>query len=78
MDPNLLAQVKDIYTLVGLVIMSVVYLITLFYKLKTDKKQSKDLMDNFNSQTKELVVRVEMQNEKIVKRLEEQIGRAHV
>lgn len=71
MDPNLLASVKDIYTLIGLVIMSVVNLITLFYKLKTDKKQTKDLADSFETQTKEVVVRIEMQNEKIVKRLEE-------
>ena len=71
MDPNLLASVKDIYTLIGLVIMSAVNLITLFYKLKTDKKQTKDLADSFETQTKEVVVRIEMQNEKIVKRLEE-------
>jgi hypothetical protein len=71
MDPSLLSSVKDIYTLVGLVIMSIVYLISMFYKLKQDKKQSKELTDTFNTQTKELVVRVEMQNEKIVKRLEE-------
>lgn len=71
MEPSLLASVKDIYTLIGLVIMSVVYIITLVYKLKTDKKQSKELSDTFTTQTKELVTRVEMQNEKIVKRLEE-------
>jgi hypothetical protein len=71
MEPSLLASVKDIYTLIGLVIMSIVYLVTLFYKLKTDKKQSKELSDTFTVQTKELVTRVEMQNEKIVKRLEE-------
>jgi hypothetical protein len=71
MDPNLVSSVKDIYTLIGLVIVSVVYLITLFYKLKTSKKQSKELTDTFTIQTKELVTRVEMQNEKIVKRLEE-------
>lgn len=71
MEPSLLASVKDIYTLIGLVIMSIVYLVTLFYKLKTDKKQSKELSDTFTVQTKELVIRVEMQNEKIVKRLEE-------
>jgi hypothetical protein len=71
MDPNLVSSVKDIYTLIGLVIVSVVYLITLFYKLKTNKKQAKELTDAFSAQTKEMVVRVEMQNEKIVKRLEE-------
>jgi len=71
MDPTLLTSVKDIYTLIGLIIMSIVYLISMFYKLKQDKKQSKELTETFNTQTKELVVRVEMQNEKIVKRLEE-------
>lgn len=71
MDPELLKSVKDIYTLIGLVIISVVYLITVIYKLKQDKKQTKELTDSFGNQTKELVVRVEMQNEKIVKRLEE-------
>jgi len=71
MEPSLLASVKDIYTLIGLIIMSVVYLISLFFKLKQDKKQNKELTNTFTTQTKELVVRVEMQNEKIVKRLEE-------
>ena len=71
MDPNLVSSVKDIYTLIGLIIVSIVYLITLFYRLKTNKKQTKELTDAFSIQTKELVVRVEMQNEKIVKRLEE-------
>lgn len=71
MDPNLVSSVKDIYTLIGLVIVSIVYLITLFYKLKTNKKQTEDLTNSFSTQTKELVVRIEMQNEKIVKRLEE-------
>ena len=71
MDPNLVSSVKDIYTLIGLVIVSAVYLITLFYKLKANKKQAKELTDAFSTQTKEMIVRVEMQNEKIVKRLEE-------
>lgn len=71
MEPSLLASVKDIYTLIGLVIMSVVYLVTLFYKLKTDKKQTKDLTEAFTSETKEMIVRVEMVNEKIIKRLED-------
>ncbi len=71
MDPNILSSVNDIYTLIGLVILSIVYLITMFYKLKQNKKHTKELNDSFNTQTKELVVRVEMQNEKIIKRLDE-------
>ena len=71
MDPNLVSSVKDIYTLIGLIIVSAVYLITLFYKLKANKKQAKELTDAFSTQTKEFIVRVEMQNEKIVKRLED-------
>lgn len=71
MEPELLKSVKDIYTLIGLIIMSAVYLITLFYKLREDKKQNKELTTSFSTQTKELVVRIEMQNEKIINKLEE-------
>jgi hypothetical protein len=71
MDPSILSSVNDIYTLIGLIILSIVYLITLFYKLKQNKKHTKELNDSFNTQTKELVVRIEMQNEKIIKRLDD-------
>lgn len=57
---NALSEVNDIYTLLGLVIISSVYIITLFYNRKKYKKQSEDLIKSFNKQ-----------NEKIIEKLEE-------
>jgi hypothetical protein len=55
-----LSEVNDIYTLLGLVVLSIAYIITLLYNRKKYKKQSEDLINSFSKQ-----------NEKIIQKLEE-------
>lgn len=55
-----LSEVNNIYTLLGLIVISIVYIITILYKRKQYKRHTKELIDSFNKQ-----------NDKIIEKLEE-------
>lgn len=59
-DGGILESVNNLYSLIGLVILSIVYIVSMIYNKKQDKKQTNEIIDTF-----------EKQNDNIIKKIEE-------
>lgn len=57
---SVLSEVDNVYNLLALLMISIVYLLTMFYNRKKYKKQNQDLINSFNKH-----------NDKIIEKLEE-------
>lgn len=59
-DGGILESVNNLYSLIGLVVLSIVYIVAMIYNKKQDKKQTNEIIDTF-----------EKQNDNIIKKIEE-------
>lgn len=59
-DGGILESVNNLYSLIGLIILSIVYIVSMIYNKKQDKKQTNEIIDTF-----------EKQNDNIIKKIEE-------
>lgn len=58
-DPGVINSMNNIYQLIGLAIISVVYIITIFYNRKQNKSQTEELIKTFEEQNDKIITKME-------------------
>lgn len=59
-DPNnLLGSVNNLYSLIGLVVLSIVYIVAMVYNKKQDKKQTNEIIETFEEQNDNIIKKIE-------------------
>lgn len=58
-DGSILKSVNNLYSLIGLVILSVVYIITVIYNKNQDKNQQKKIIESFEEQNDKIIIKID-------------------
>lgn len=58
-DGGILDSVNNLYSLIGLVVLSIVYIVAMVYNKKQDKKQTNEIIETFEEQNDNIIKKIE-------------------